>query len=125
MAYRVFKCTTLSCKYVFKDGTIGYFVNGRLTTDVEDHIKELEDEIKHRHPTIFIDENDSVAETAQLDPMEEFKRKVIEEYEASKSAVRDVGNSTKDAGAGTGTGTSENTGTTATKIVAGATTAKK
>lgn len=119
MAYRVFKCNILSCKYIFKDGSVGFFVDGRLTTDVESQIKELEEEIAKRHPDIFIDENDKVSETAQLDPMAQFKKKVIEEYEASRLKDRDVGNSTQQTGEGTGTGTTENTGTTATKIVAG------
>lgn len=122
MAYRVFKSSTLSCKYIFKDGSCGYFMNGRLTTDNPIHIAELEKEVELNHPTIYVDEKDSVAETAQLDPMADYKKRIIAEYEAARaqSSLHDVGNSTKEAGAGTGVGTTENTGVAAAKIVAGA-----
>jgi hypothetical protein len=118
MAYRVFKCAIRSCKYVFKDGSFGYFIEGRLTTDNEEHIAELEAEIKAKHPTIFIDEKDSVAETAQLDPMAALKKKIIAEYEASKASAPagvDAGNSDKSAGAGTGLGNSLTAGIAAAK----------
>jgi hypothetical protein len=115
MAYRVFKSSLRSCKYIFKDGTNGYFIDGRMVTDNEDHIAEMEHEIKHKHPTFFIDDKDSTSDTPQLDPMSALKKKIIEDYlkEQKEQAVKDMGNSDTSAGAGAGVGTTENTGTTA------------
>lgn len=98
---RVFKCTYENCSYFFSNGKKAAFIGGKYITDIPSEIAELEWEVANNHPNIKIDENEYSVDITN--PIEEIKRKAVEEYKASmeiatKAAVdpkRDLGTSEK------------------------------
>ena len=85
-----FKCHIPFCKYTTKKGKDLNFLNHEHITDNEDDINELLEEVKNGHPHIYVDQNDNVVDTAVTDPLEEIKRKAVEEYLASQAAAVDA-----------------------------------
>ena len=81
-----------SCKYIFKNGKEAAFVGGIFDTDIPQEVAELEAEVAAGHPQIFIDPDQFVIDTAQIDPLAEIKRKAIEEYLAAQKAASDPAN---------------------------------
>lgn len=102
MAYRLFKCSIPSCKYLFNDGHAAYFNQGRYATQDEDEVAELEAAIKARHPHIFVDPKESETDSAIADPMSALKKKIIEDYLKNEVKDRDLGTSDSTAGPGAG-----------------------
>lgn len=106
--FKLFKSHVPSIQFVFKNGKLAHFRDGRYATKVESEIQELTEEINNGHPTFFIDQNE--AETTQefLDPMDELRQKFFKEFqEAAAGKVVDPGNSNNTAvGEGAGTLTS-------------------
>lgn len=102
MAYRLFKCSIPSCKYLFADGHPAYFNSGRFATQDEAEIAELEAVIKAKHPHIYVDANEKETDSAISDPMSTLKKKIISEFLKEQAVQKDMGNSDKTAGEGAG-----------------------
>lgn len=77
---KLYKSRLMSSKVIFTTGKELLFVNGRYPTDDEDEIKFLDAEIRNRHPHIYIDEKEKQVDSDRLDPLEEIKRRAVEEY---------------------------------------------
>jgi hypothetical protein len=74
------------------NGKFLYFKNGELATADEEEIKELDAEIKRKHPHIYIDEGKKTITSEELlDPMAALKKRIIAEHEATKSSGKDMG----------------------------------
>lgn len=87
MSYKLFKSTSGPCRYVFKNGSVALFKGGRYATDVEAEIKELEDEVKNRHPTIYVDSAEAETDALVDDPIANLRKEIINDY------LRNMGNS--------------------------------
>lgn len=85
-SYFVFYSRVINGTVIFPDGTAAGFVNGRYTTQDETKAQVLRDAIDAGHPHLYIDADKPVLTEAELDPMAEYKARVIAEYEASKIA---------------------------------------
>lgn len=85
--FAVFRNTILNCRYTLKNGKDCIFYNGEFLTDNLGEIDELMEEIKSGHPFIFIDKNRLVVTKSDLDPLEQIKKKAIEEYKAQVAAA--------------------------------------
>jgi hypothetical protein len=81
-----------SSKYIFKNGKEGAFIGGILDTDIESEIEELNAEVAGKHPHIYIDPAQATVDSEKVDPIEEIKRKAIEEYIASVKVASDPAN---------------------------------
>jgi hypothetical protein len=57
-----------SVRYGFRDGTFADFIKGRYYTDNEIYIAELQNEVKLRHPTLFIKAGAETIMSDDLDP---------------------------------------------------------
>lgn len=94
-----FKSHIPSCKYIFKNGKEANFIGGKFFTNEESEVAELEKEVAHSHPHIYIDENEKEVDTKFVDPMEALRAKHIKEYLAAQNAAtdssNDMGNSTE------------------------------
>ncbi len=86
----VFKNSILNCRYTFKTGKDAIFFNGEYFTDIPAEIAELNEEIVLGHPFIFVDETKRTVSKSALDPLEEIRRKAIEEYKASIAAAQEA-----------------------------------
>lgn len=89
MSYKLFKSTSGPCRYVFKNGNVALFKGGRYATDIESEIKELEDEVKNRHPTIYVDSAEAETDALVDDPIANLRKEIINDY------LRNMGNSEK------------------------------
>lgn len=97
---KVFKSRIPSCRYVFKDGKHAPFIGGEYYTSDTTEIAELKAEIAANHPFLFIDENKKEIDTDKIDPIEEIRRKAVEDYIASQkqslNKTNDRGTSTQE-----------------------------
>lgn len=84
----LFKNSILNCRYTFKSGKDAIFYNGEYFTDIAHEIAELEEEIYLGHPFIYRDESRITVSKSSLNPLEEIKRKAIEEYKAQVAAAQ-------------------------------------
>ena len=128
----VYKSSLPNIQYLFKNGKSAAFIGGAYYTDVESEIKELDEEVKNRHPIIYVDPAQAQIDSADLDPMSVLKKKFFAEFAAQQAAAiqkdRDMGttvqtgilqgiaNSTTiaDAMSGSDSGTAESLGMTGT-----------
>jgi hypothetical protein len=85
----LFKSRIPFIQYFFKNGKQAAFLNGEFITDVPSEVEELNLEVTSGHPHIFIDEEKKTIDTNQLDPLDEIRRKAVEEYRASIAAATD------------------------------------
>lgn len=83
-------------RFVFKDGTDAVFTGGQFLTDDPKQISELDYEIANRHPSIYFDPENRQIDPISLDPVAQFKAKVIAEFLASQAAA--IGNPNRDMG---------------------------
>lgn len=79
MLLNVYYSRISSSRYVFPDGSEAAFIGGRYTTDDKDKIAHLNAEVEKGHPYIFVDPNLKQMDSADLDPMEVLKKKIIAE----------------------------------------------
>lgn len=79
-----------SCNYVFSSGKIAHFIGGEYFTD--DHMEKIELDrlVADSHPHIYQDDKRKEVDVNALSPLEEIKRKAIEEYQASLIDVANV-----------------------------------
>lgn len=75
---KLYKCTTPSCSYIFKNGKAGYFIKGRYSTALPNEIEELDNEVALRHPNISIDPNELEIDT-EADPLAGLKARLRQE----------------------------------------------
>ena len=91
---RVFRSNVQSVKYVFKNGKVAAFMQGKYTTDIKYEIDELDEEIAAGHPN-FSANKEEVVEL--IEPMEVLRSRFIAEYIANQksatSGTNDAGNS--------------------------------
>lgn len=89
---QVFISTILSCKFLMPNGKELSFVNGEFYTDIDGEIALLTAEIKAGHPHIYVDAAKKTIDTDRMDPIEEIRRKAVEDYKASMAAATDKSN---------------------------------
>lgn len=77
----VFNSTIPSVNFVFKNGKAAAFVAGKYFTDVESEIAELSEEVKNRHPHIYVDKDQVTIQSEMLDPMVALRAKFFAEFE--------------------------------------------
>ena len=86
---------------VMPNGNRISFIAGSYITDDENEIKFLDDQIKDKHPMIFVKKGEETVTKEQLDPLAAVKEKVIADYLAKQKEQqdpsRDFGN-TEDTG---------------------------
>jgi hypothetical protein len=90
----VFYGRLLSFKYLYKSGVEAIFQQDLLDPSVsvyrtgdDDRAKELMEEITlHKNPYIFQRKGQETIQSDMVDPVEAYKRKIIEEYEAKRAA---------------------------------------
>jgi hypothetical protein len=85
----LFKSRIPFIQYFFKSGKQAAFLNGEFITDTPSEVEELNLEVASGHPHIFIDEDKKTVDTNHLDPLDEIRRKAVEEYKASIAAATD------------------------------------
>jgi hypothetical protein len=95
--YRLFKSSMPMNSYIFPNGRIARFVNGRFLTNVVEEIEHLEEQIQiHQNPYIYVDKEELVADPKLEDPMEALRAKIIAEYLAVEAKAtnpkNDAGN---------------------------------
>lgn len=90
---KVFKSSIPSVNFVTSRGSTLVFKDGRYLTDNLKEIAELEDEIKSRHPHIYIDPAEKEVDTTILEEIEAAKRKAEADVLAKhgKAAETNVG----------------------------------
>jgi hypothetical protein len=80
-----------------------YFVAGHYATDNEDEITFLDEQIRAKHPMIYVKATEKTVTSEQLDPMAAIRKKIIEEHEAKKAEQadpnRNMGSSIQDVSA--------------------------
>lgn len=89
---KLFKTRLPSCKFIFPSGKEANFVNGEYATDDNKEIAYLNDEIKLGHPHLYIDSKQKEVDSEKRDPIEEIRRKAVEEYINSQAAAIDPTN---------------------------------
>ena len=77
MLLNVYYSRINSCRYVFPDGSEAAFIGGRYTTSDPVKIAHLDNEVELGHPHIFVDPDLVQMDSADLDPMEVLKKKII------------------------------------------------
>lgn len=93
----IFKCKMPSCNYIFRDGTTGVFISGKLYTDNNAHISELKAEVGEvgvnasKHPHIYVDPDECEIDSEMMDPIEVMKAKLRLEVRAEMAAATSKG----------------------------------
>ena len=84
--YYLFFNRVLNSTVIYADGMQAQFVGGQYATDSEERAAELLSAIKSGNPHLYIDPNKYEVTAEQLDPMAEYKQRVIAEYLAKQTA---------------------------------------
>jgi len=99
---RVYKSTVPALRYILKDGFNCVFIDGKYITDIELHIKELDEEIgthgrnKSRNPYMYIDNDEKEIDTEAPTALDLIKQKAKDEARAEllaeqAAAQKDMG----------------------------------
>lgn len=92
MISKIFKSRIPSCNYIYKDGTVAFFIQGSYSTPDQKKIDELMDEIRaigcnaSMHPQLYVDETDQEIDSEALTPFELLKQRAKEEAIAELKA---------------------------------------
>jgi len=78
----LFMSISPSIKYIFKDSTVANFMGHRYFTTVKEHIAELTNEVRLKHPEFYINPNERIVNPAEQDPMSRLRKRIIEEHYA-------------------------------------------
>lgn len=89
--HNVYHNTLGNVGYIFKDGSSAFFKDGTYTTGIEQEIKELDAEVKARHPNIYVVPDALTIDTEAVDPIEQEVQKRVNTVVASLQ--RDLGES--------------------------------
>lgn len=73
------------CKFSLQDGSSVEFVNGRFATDNQQAIRELDAEIRNKHPYIFKDPAQPTINTDEVDQLELIKQRAVQDYIRSQA----------------------------------------
>ena len=84
--YYLFFNRVLNSTVIYADGMQAQFVGGQYATDSEERAAELLSAIKSGNPHLYIDPNKYEVTAEHLDPMAEYKQRVIAEYLAKQTA---------------------------------------
>jgi hypothetical protein len=107
--YHKFCSTLVSSKYAFRSGKVANFVDGKYLTAIKSEIEELTAEIESDNPYLYVDKNELTVSSDKADPLETYRKKVIEEYIAAQTKAinpaNDMGNTVS---SGVGLQTSQN-----------------
>lgn len=95
--YFVFYSRIPNSTVIFPDGTSAGFVNGRYTTQDEEKAAILRQAIEGGNNSLYLDAEKPKLTEAELDPMAEYKARVIAEYleKQANAASNDRGTSTQ------------------------------
>ena len=77
--YFVFYNRIPNSTFIFPDGTQAAFTNGRYATPDADKAIYLNEVVKQGNPHIYLNEDKLVLTETELDPMAEYKARVIAE----------------------------------------------
>lgn len=99
---RVYKSTVPALRYILKDGFNCVFIDGKYITDIELHIKELDEEIgthgrnKSRNPYMYIDTDEKEIDTEAPTALDIIKQRAKDEARAEllaeqAAAQKDMG----------------------------------
>jgi len=110
-----FTNSTLSSKYVFKNGSEANFIGGVYITKDPKEFLELMEEIRLGHPTIGQELGNEFVDLKFVDPLEKVKAQAIADYIASQQRATD---GSLDAGDSQFTGKIEGIANTATVAAA-------
>ena len=89
---KVFKSTIPSVNVALGNGTLCVFVNGRYCTDNEMIIQTLENEVRMKHPHIYIDANEKEIDSELIDPEKAMRHRIIQEYLADQARAMNPDN---------------------------------
>lgn len=94
-SFKLFKSHIPSIKYLFKNGKEAIFREGKFSTNIQNEIEELTEEVAQNHPHIYIDDSDSSAEYSTEDPLAALKERLRKEIQAEqlKDKLADAGTS--------------------------------
>lgn len=95
----VYHATIKSCKYIFKDGTVANFVNGKFPTTLPQQIEELDKVVAAGHPHIHVRKGEEVVDYDTTDPLAELRKKFFNEFKAEQAQA--AANPTTDFGTST------------------------
>ena len=90
--YHVFYCTIPNSTFIFTDGTLAPFTGGRYVTDDEEKAYQLNKEIAAGNNHFYVNKEKLKVTEEELDPMAEYKAKVIEDFLAKQAKPIDAGN---------------------------------
>ena len=90
--YYVFYCTIPNSTFIFTDGTLAPFTGGRYTTDDEEKAYQLNKEIAAGNNHFYVNKDKLKVTEEELDPMAEYKAKVIADFLAKQTKPIDAGN---------------------------------
>lgn len=91
-----------SCKTHMPNGKELNFIGGQFATDEEEEIEFLDAQVKARHPHIYVKKDAATIDSNKLSPLDEIKKKAVEEYLAQQ-ALQQTTESVTDKNAGLGT----------------------
>jgi hypothetical protein len=92
----VFHSTMQSVKYGFTDGSMAEFIRGRYYTDDPAKIAALQNEIRLRHPYLYVEAGKETVMSDDLDPVAVMRKQIraelmLEMLAASGNPGRDMG----------------------------------
>jgi len=121
--FKLFKSHIPSVQYIFTNGKIAHFKEGRYATRIQSEIEELTTTCEAGHPTFYIDNTEAETDKEFLDPMSELRARFFKEFqEAAAGKVVNPGDS-NNAAVGEGAGIS--TSAVTAKLAALSNTGKK
>lgn len=90
--YYVFYCTIPNSTFIFTDGSLAPFTGGRYATDDEEKAYQLNKEIAAGNNHFYVNKDKLKVTEEELDPMAEYKAKVIADFLAKQAKPIDAGN---------------------------------
>lgn len=90
--YYVFYCTIPNSTFIFTDGTLAPFTGGRYVTNDEEKAYQLNKEITAGNNHFYVNKDKLKVTEEELDPMAEYKAKVIADFLAKQAKPIDAGN---------------------------------
>jgi len=91
LSHRLYKTGNNSLQFIFADGGVGIFKQGRYFTDDKLKIKELDRAINGGNTTIYVDPNEVYIDPTMEDPEAKLKAKLREEIMAELALQTNFG----------------------------------
>lgn len=94
---RLYKSYLPTVNYILGNGKPAIFIEGRYATEVESEIAELDNEVRLKHPHIYIDDAEKEVDSVKVDPIEalttRIREELREEMKLASMTVKDMGTS--------------------------------